>query len=151
MMVTVIVSWLLYLLLLERCFCDLSGTASAFDFADEWVLYTLEATNSHAWFEWQQEMSLNVSLRSIGCRNECFLIARPMVSWRIIVMDTTEYYQAEMNDSSSSTTRTIVESDIERTSMRTGQWYNAWSRCRGTRTMPYAYWGSECESGRAPA
>ena len=46
-----------------------------------------------------------------------------------------------MNDSSSSATRIIVGSDTERKLTRPGQWYNAGSRLRGTRTMPYAYWG----------
>ena len=63
----------------------------------------------------------------------------------------TKYEWAEMNDSSSSATRIIVKSDTERTPIRTGQWYNAGSRFRGTRSLPYAYWDSECQSERAPA
>ena len=34
------------------------------------------------------DMSLKVSLSSIGCQNQWFLIARLTVSWRIRVMDT---------------------------------------------------------------
>ena len=34
---------------------------------------------------------------------------------------------------------------------RTGHWKDARSRFRGTRTMPYAYWGGECQSERAHA
>ena len=50
-----------------------------------------------------------------------------------------------MNGSSSSTTRIIVGSDIQRNSIRTGQWYNIGSRFRGTRTMPYT--PVSCETG----
>ena len=40
---------------------------------------------------------------------------------------------------------------LKENSTRTGQLDNEESRFRGTRTMPYAYWGSECQSRRAPA
>ena len=33
--------------------------------------------------------------------------------------------------------------------LRSPRWLQ--SRLRGTRTLPYAYWGGECQSGRAPA
>ena len=33
----------------------------------------------------------------------------------------------------------------------TGPWYNVEWRFRGTRIRPHAYWGSECQSERAPA
>ena len=56
-----------------------------------------------------------------------------------------------MDDSNSSTIRIIVLSDTNRYSPRTGQWCNAGSRFRGTRTLPYAYWGSACQSEIAPA
>ena len=56
-----------------------------------------------------------------------------------------------MNDSSSSTTLMIIGSDTERNSRRTGQGYNPRSGFRGTRTLPYAYWGGECQSERALA
>ena len=55
MLVTVIVSCLLYLLLLGRYFCGISETASTSDFADEWVFDTADTINSHALFELQQE------------------------------------------------------------------------------------------------
>ena len=75
-----------------------------------------------------------------------------------------------MNGSISSTTRITVGYGLTRNSIRTGQWYNVESRLRGTRTtlytpvscgtghffrdtriMPYAFWGSECPSEKAPA
>ena len=112
-------------------------------------------------------MSLNVSLPSSRSRNEWFLIARMRVSCRIRVMKTAKYSQAEMNDSSNSTTQIIVGSDTEIHSPRAGQRQNAGSRFRGTRTMqytpvscgtghsfrdtrtiPYAYWDSECQRER---
>ena len=63
----------------------------------------------------------------------------------------TEYSLSNMNESTSSTTKIIVRSDTERNSTGTEQCYNAGSRFRGTRNMPYAYWSSECQSERAPA
>ena len=97
------------------------------------------------------DMSLNVSLPPMRIRNEWLLIARLTVSCRIRVMDTVLNTNNLMNGSSSFTTRIIVGSNTERHSTRTRQWYNARSRFRDTRTMPYAYWGSECQSERAPA
>ena len=47
-----------------------------------------------------------------------------------------------MDDSSNSTTGIIVGSYTERNSTRTGQWYNAGSRFRGTRTKPYTLWAA---------
>ena len=63
--------------------------------------------------------SQNVSLPSIGCRNKKFLIAKlRMVYYQIRVIDTVQSTNyAEMNGSSSSTTRIIVGSDKERNSL----------------------------------
>ena len=80
MLITFIDAYLVYLLLLGRCFCDLSETASAFDFANEWILYTADCNKFRR--------SLDVRLPSIGCKKERFLIARLMVFCWIRVMDT---------------------------------------------------------------
>jgi hypothetical protein len=89
MLVMVIFSCLIYFPLLERYFCDLFGTASAFDFTKERefghsqcniCMRSVRITAG--------DMSLNVSLPSIGCPNEWFLIARLMVSCLIRVMNT---------------------------------------------------------------
>ena len=150
MLVTPIGSCLLYLLLSAWYFCDLFGTASDFDFANEWIWCTVDCNKVTLFARMTAgDMTLNVSPPSIGGWNEWFLIARLMVSRRIRVMDTALNTNDLMNGSSSFTTRIIVGSNPEGHSTRTRQWDNARSRFRDTRIMPYAYWGRECQNERA--
>ncbi len=73
MLVTLIVSCLLYLVLLGRCFCDLFETARPFDFVNEWILYTVDAINSHA-------LSNDNRRYDFECEPAFKLISKSMVS-----------------------------------------------------------------------
>ena len=153
MLVTVIVSCLMYLRLLGRCFGDLPWTASAIDFVNEWIWCTADC-NEFTLFACLAtgDVSLDLSLPSIAWRNKWFLIARLMISWRIREMDVAlntdklKWMIREAQPHVSESGRTQREVRQEQNSCRTRNQYFV---APAPSHIPLR--GGECQSERAPA